>query len=131
MAEHPNVARIRAGYAAFSSGDFAALNDLFADDIVWHVGGRHQLARDYRGRDEVYGLFGKLAELTGGTSRIEVHAILADDDHAAVLIVSTATRDGRHFQTNDAHICHLRDGKVVEFWATSTDPYAADELFGR
>ncbi len=34
MAEHPNVARIRDGYAAFAKGDFAALNELFADDIV-------------------------------------------------------------------------------------------------
>ena len=36
MAEHPNVARIRDGYAAFAKGDFAVLNDLFADDVVWH-----------------------------------------------------------------------------------------------
>ena len=32
MAEHRNVARIKDGYAAFAKGDFAALNDLFAED---------------------------------------------------------------------------------------------------
>ncbi|MGH3216822.1 MAG: hypothetical protein ACRDN1_17320 [Trebonia sp.] len=52
MAEHPNVARIRDGYAAFAKGDFATLNELFAEDLAWHVGGRNQLAKDYRGRDE-------------------------------------------------------------------------------
>ena len=30
MAEHPNVARIKDGYAAFAKGDFATLNDLTA-----------------------------------------------------------------------------------------------------
>src|SRR5258708_17741278 len=48
MAEHPNVARIRDGYAAFAKGDFGVLTDLFADNIVWHVTGRNQLAGDYR-----------------------------------------------------------------------------------
>ena len=36
MAEHPNVARIRDGYAAFAKGDFAVLTDLFAEDLLWH-----------------------------------------------------------------------------------------------
>ena len=53
MAEHPNVARIKDGYAAFAKGDFAVLNDLFAEDVLWHVGGRSQLTGDYRVSDAV------------------------------------------------------------------------------
>jgi uncharacterized protein len=41
MSEHSNVARIKDGYAAFAKGDLAALNDLFADDVLWHVEGRN------------------------------------------------------------------------------------------
>ncbi|MGH7609462.1 MAG: nuclear transport factor 2 family protein [Candidatus Dormibacteria bacterium] len=130
MAEHPNVARIRDGYAAFSTGDFAALNEMFADDILWHVGGRNQFTRDYRGRDEVYRLFGRMAESSGGTFAIEVHAILADDEHGVALVVSRGARNGKSIETNEAHVYHLRDGKVVEFWDASTDQYAGDELFG-
>jgi ketosteroid isomerase-like protein len=37
---------------------------------------------------------------------------------------------GVRVRSYDAHIFHLRDGKVVEFWNGSTDPYAYDELFG-
>jgi ketosteroid isomerase-like protein len=40
IAEHPNVARIREGYAAFAKGDFAVLNDMFAEDLLWHEGQR-------------------------------------------------------------------------------------------
>ena len=79
MSEHPNVARIKAGYAAFSTGDLAALNDLSTEDLLWHVGGRNQLVGEYRGRDTVYRLMGKVMEVTGGTFHVDVEAILADD----------------------------------------------------
>ena len=130
MAEHPNVARIRDGYAAFAKGDFAVLNDLFAEDLVWHNGGRNQLSGDYRGRDAVYGSFGKLAEVTEGSFHLDLHAVFADDEHGVALVVSTASKGGRSIRTNEAHTFHLRDGKVVEFWNASTDPYAFDELIG-
>jgi uncharacterized protein len=130
MAAHPNVARIADGYAAFAKGDFAVLNDLFAEDLRWHEPGRNQLAGDYRGRDAVYEFFGRLMEITEGTFNLEVHAILADDEHGVALVTSTASRGGRSATVNDAHVFHLRDGKVVEFWAASTDQYAIDELIG-
>jgi hypothetical protein len=130
MAEHPNVARIRDGYVAFAKGDFVGLNELFAEDMVWHEVGRNQLAGEYRGRDAVYGFFGKLMQVTDGTFQLDLHTILADDDHAVVLVVTTASRGGKSMTVNDAHIYHLRDGKVVEFWNASTDQYAVDEVIG-
>jgi len=130
MAEHPNVARLKDGYAAFAKGDFAVLNDLFAEDLLWHEGGRNQLVGDYRGRDAVYGLFGKLMEVTEGSFHLDLHAAFADDEHGVVLVSTTASRGGRSVTTNDVHVFHLRDGKVVEFWDSSTDQYAIDELIG-
>jgi ketosteroid isomerase-like protein len=130
MAEHPNVTRIKDGYAAFAKGDFAVLNDLFAEDLVWHIGGRSQLTKDYRGRDQVYGFFGKLMELTEGSFHIDLHAVFADDEHGVALVVGTASRGGKSVTINEAHIYHLRDGRVTEFWDGSTDQYAFDELIG-
>ncbi|HTX28887.1 MAG TPA: nuclear transport factor 2 family protein [Streptosporangiaceae bacterium] len=130
MAEHPNVARIRDGYAAFAAGDLAVLTDLFADDLLWHLGGRSQLAGDYRGREAVFGLFGKLMEVTEGSFRLDIHAVLADDEHAVALVFVTASRGGRSIADNDAHVFHMRDGKVAEFWTAATDQYAFDELIG-
>jgi uncharacterized protein len=128
MAGHPNVARIADGYAAFAKGDFAVLNDLFTEDLLWHEPGRNQLAGDYRGRDAVYEFFGKLMEITEGSFRLDIQTVFADDEHGVALVVSTASRGGRTVQATDAHIFRLRDGKVVEFWNASTDPYAFDEL---
>ena len=130
MAEHPNVARIRDGYAAFAKGDFAVLNDLFAEDLLWHDAGRNQTSGEYRGRDAVYGFFGKLMEVTEGSFHIDLHAVFADDEHGVALVVITASRGGRSVEVNEAHVFHLRDGKVMEFWNASTDQYASDELIG-
>jgi uncharacterized protein len=130
MAEHPNVTRIRDGYAAFAKGDFAVLNDLFAEDLLWHEPGRNQLAGDYRGREAVYGFFGRLMELTEGSFHLDLQAVFADDEQGVALVISAASRGGRSVAVQDAHIFRLRDGQVVEFWNASTDPYAYDELFG-
>ena len=128
MAEHPNVTRMKDGYAAFAKGDFAVLNDLFADDVLWHVGGHNQLTKDYRGRDEVYAFFGKLMELTDGTFHLDVHAVFADDEHAVALVISTGSRGGKTVTVDEAHVYHMRDGRVTEFWDASTDQAASDEL---
>jgi ketosteroid isomerase-like protein len=130
MTEHPNVARISDGYAAFAKGDFAVLNDLFAEDLLWHDAGRNQLSGEYRGREAVFGLFGKIMEVTEGSFRADLHAVLADDKHAVALVVITAGRGGRSIEVNEAHVFHMRDGKVVEFWNAPTDVYAFDELIG-
>ena len=130
MAEHPNAARIRDGYAAFAKGDFTVLNDLFAEDLLWHDTGRNQLSGEYRGREAVYELFGKLMEVSEGSFHIDLHAVLADDEHGVALVVVKASRGGRSIEVKEAHVFHMRDGKVVEFWNASTDMYAADELFG-
>jgi ketosteroid isomerase-like protein len=129
MADHPNVELLRKGYGAYSSGDVEVLNDLFADDIVWHVTGRSPLAGDYKGRDQVFGFFGKLMELSGGTSKIEVHDVLANDEHGVAIVTGSATRDGKSFNGQDVHIFHIRGGQVVEFWDSPVDQYAADEFW--
>lgn len=130
MAEHPNVARIRDLYAAFATGDFAVLNDTFTEDLVWHEGGRNQLSGDYRGREAVFEFFGKFMEVTEGTFHIDLHTVLADDEHGVALVVVTASRGGRTVKVNAVDAMHLRDGKVMEVWTVPTDQYAFDEVIG-
>jgi ketosteroid isomerase-like protein len=115
MAEHPNVARIQDGYAAFAKGDFDVLTDLFADNIVWHNGGRNRLTGDYRGREAVFGFFARLMEVTDGTFRIDLHAVLADDEHGVALAIVTASRDGqeREVQRGGRHAHARRPGHRI------------------
>jgi ketosteroid isomerase-like protein len=127
---HPNEELIRRGYDAFAAGDIATLNDVFADDIVWHATGRNQLAGTYRGKEEVFGVFQKVAELSGGTFKLDIHSILADDEHAVVLARATGEREGRTLDDNTIQVFHLKDGKVTEQWLHPGDAYASDEFWG-
>jgi uncharacterized protein len=70
-------------------------------------------------------------ELTEGSLRVDLHAVLADDEHGVALVVAAASRGGRSMTSNEAHVMlHMRDGKVVEVWIAPTDEYALDELLG-
>ena len=127
---HPNADLLNTGYDAFDKGDLDTVRSLFADDIVFHVTGNSQLAGDYRGIDEVFGFFGKLVELSGGTFKIERHAVLADDEHATVLSTSSAEREGKSLSAKTVDVFHLADGKVTECWTIADDQAAEDEFWG-
>lgn len=131
MSAQSNAETMRKGYAAFSRGDMDALrNELFTEDVVWHQGGRNQTSGDYRGVDSVLGLFASLFQLTEGTFKVEVHDVLASDDHAVVLARATGQRGGKSIQNGDySHVCHFRDGKLSEAWIVDVDPYELDEFF--
>jgi len=129
MADHPNLDLMRRGYAAYTSGDLQTISQLFADDVVWRVSGRSPLSGDYTGKEQVFGFFGKLQELSDGTSRVEVHDLLADDDHGVAIVTQSGTRNGRNYEGRVTHVLHLRDGKVTEFWDAYVDQYTADEFW--
>ncbi len=126
---HPNEELVRGGYEAFAKGDASEVLSRLADDIVWHVPGRSPIAGDYHGHEEVIGFFGKLQERTGGTFALELHDVLANDDHVVVLARASGERNGKTGIFDVAHVWHVSDGKATEFWALSVDQYAGDEFF--
>ena len=129
MAEHPNAAVLRKAYDAFAKGDMATLAELFAEDVVWHLPGRNPVSGVHRGRDAVFAAFAKFFELSGGTLKLDDHTILADDEHAVALNRATASRQGRHLDLLGADVFHVRNGRIVEFWAFSEDQRIDDEFW--
>lgn len=129
MAEHANIERVRRGYEAFAKGDLATLGEVFADDIVWHGGGNNALSGDYKGREEVFAMFGKVAQMTEGTFALELHDVLANDEHGVALVTATGRRGDAAYTGRQAHVFHLRDGKVTEFWGFPEDQITMDKLF--
>jgi uncharacterized protein len=129
VTEHPNVELTRRGYEAFAKGDLTMLSELIADDVTWHVNGAGPLSGTYRGRDEVFSFFGRLAEETAGTFRLDVHDVLANDEHAVVLCTLSASRGGKSIEVPVANVSHVRDGKVTEFWGATTDPQASIDFW--
>jgi ketosteroid isomerase-like protein len=126
---HPNEELIQRTFEAFTKGDMETLGALMADDTVFHIPGRGPLAGDHRGREQVLSVLGKQAELTGGTFRVELHDILANDDHAILLTKASAERGGKAWEDNGVLVFHVKDGKVSEGWLHPGDLYAGDEFF--
>ncbi len=129
MPEHPNVGLFRKGYEAFAKGDMATLRELFSEDVVWHVSGNNPLSGDYRGQDAVFAFFARIAELSGGTFRIDLHDVVANDEHAVALARSTASRQGKQLDSRETHISHVRNGKITEFWGFPEDLRVPDEFW--
>jgi ketosteroid isomerase-like protein len=124
-----NAAAIRRGYELFNRGNLEELRQIFAEDVVWHAGGRGRLGGDKRGRDAAFAYFGQLGELSGGTFRAELHDVVASEEHVVGLHTNTARREGRTLNLKEALVFHLRDGKIVDAWEHHEDSQAIDEFF--
>lgn len=129
MVEHPNLTLTRRGYDAFSSGDFHTLTELLAPEVVWHQPHTGVISGDYVGRDRVFEYFGKLAELTGGTYKVEPIDILADDDRAVAIQHSTGRRDAGVLDTRQVLVFEIRDGRVTDMRLFPSDEQAENSFW--
>lgn len=99
---------------AFRTGDVGTLSQVFSPDIVWRVPGRSALSRDYRGHAEVFGFFGRLMELTGGTFRVESLDMLANDGGGVYVDRLTAERNGRRLDIRLVLQVVIHNGQIRE-----------------
>ncbi len=125
--EQPNAELARRVHAAIASADLDTLRELFAADVIWHVGGRGPLAADYKGIRAVLGLFGRTYDMADGTLAYDVHDLLANDEHAVVLLTVRASIAGRDLADQAVHVCHVRDGRISEVWAFQWAQQAFDD----
>ena len=119
MSAEENTRLAQSAYEAFGRGDVAALAELMADDIEWVDPGdpdESPLAGTYRGKEEVLGWFGKLAEQVD-FSAFEPRDFIAQGDKVVSLVHAEATvrSTGRSMVQDEAHVWTFRDGKVARF----------------
>lgn len=128
--QHPNVTLFRYIYDAFTSGNIEELGLYFAEDVVWHTPGQHQLSDTYRGREATFDSFVRELDLAGGTYELQIHDVLANDEHIVALLHATAQREGRApLDQNYVLIFHPRDGRIAEGWELWTDQAAVDAFW--
>ena len=118
-------------FAAFTGGDARALYDVIAEDAVWHVPGTTPVSREYRGRDEIFGLFRETRRLTDGTYRSELRWALADGDHAVAVYRASGTRLGREIDIDQVLLIGLRDGRWQEVRRAADRPAGVRGVLGR
>ena len=116
-------------FDAFGGGEPRALFEVIAEDAVWRVAGSVPVAREYRGRDEIFELFRATRRLTEGTYRSELRWALADGEHAVAVYRAHGTRLGRKIDIDQVLLITLRDGRWQEIDAVPTDPEAFEEFW--
>ena len=126
---HPNADALRAAFDAQTREDWAAVREAFDDDVVFHVAGTNQFSGTYRGKEDVFQLFERRNESTGSTVELDIHSIVADDEHAIALITMRAQRAGKRADWRTAGIYHMRDGKIAEAWGFNEDQRVVDEFW--
>jgi ketosteroid isomerase-like protein len=102
----------------YAGGDLAAVADLLADDVVWHVPGTSPIAGDHRGRAAVMEYFRHRRELAGGSMEI----VKRDEMHDDEVFVQLA--DGRSPALGEwrtAGVYRVAGGRIAEAWLVPLD----------
>ncbi len=124
MQDHPNAALYRKVNQAVESGDFSSYADNIADDVEWWEIGSDQPIRGKGAlMERMQGMMGQ------GSIDLDLHDVIANDEHMVALVNATVERDGRTLNYRTAEIYHVRDGKITHRWAFSDDTAAINEFF--
>jgi ketosteroid isomerase-like protein len=130
VAGHPLAERVREALEAFNRGDFDTLGSFLAEDVVWHVGGSHELSGDYRGRDAALAYCAEAFSLAGGTLHGDPLEILVSDRHAGVFNRVSGERDGKKFDAVLAQAVRFNDeGRWAEYWALADEQDEIDAFW--
>ena len=122
---------VRRGYKAFAEGDMDTLGSLYTDDVVQSMSGNNQLSGEYKGRDNVLGLYGRLFDLSGGTFKAELKSVKTEGDKVVSVHHSTAQRGGKNLDDGDESIAFsfAGDDKITRLDLASGDQAAADDFW--
>jgi ketosteroid isomerase-like protein len=81
------------------------------------------------GRAATLASFAEEFGLSGGTYNVEIHDVLANDEHTVALLHATAERDDKRLDQDYIIVFHIRDGKVYAAWEVWTDQASVDAFW--
>jgi ketosteroid isomerase-like protein len=125
---HPNADLTRKGFEAFAAGDMTTMDQLMTDDAKWHFPGTGPACGDFEGKEAIFGSFARIPQETDSFEQ-EIHAILADDEHAVALVKATAASGGKTLRYDSVFVFHVAGGKMTEAWVTPVDQVAFDAFW--
>jgi uncharacterized protein len=110
----------------YAGGSVAAVAELLAEDIVWHVPGSSPIAGDHHGIAAVIRYFERRRRLARSTMRMRPGEMIADGDAVAQFVEGSAELGGERVAWRTIGV--YRVGELVdEVWLVALDL----ELFDR
>lgn len=107
-----NIEWIKSGYEAFGKGDFPAVLELFADDVVWTAATGLPFGGEFRGKDAVLGFFQSLPKYWDEINVLPEQFVDAGD---LVFVRGTHTGSigGQRVSATWCMVWKLENGKIV------------------
>jgi uncharacterized protein len=93
---------------------------------VAHTPGQHPLAGTHEGRAST---FAEEFERSSGTYSVDVHDVLANEEHIVALLHARAYREGKRLDQSYVIVFHMREGKVHAAWEVWKDQPSVDEFW--
>jgi YbgC/YbaW family acyl-CoA thioester hydrolase len=113
----------------YAGGDLAEVEELLAEDVVWHVPGTSPIAGDYRGREAVTGYFRLRRELAGGAIRVAKGGEAHHEEALVQLADGRAPLGGREVVWRTAGVYRVAGGKIAEGWLVPLDQEHFDRVW--
>lgn len=104
-------------YEALASGDKAAIQEYWADDMRWLVPGHNRLSGLKHNLDEFLAFMQQVGKLSGNSFRMETIAVMTGNDCSSDVTHNVGNRAGEETRILDINVIHFlrwRDGKVIE-----------------
>ena len=122
---------VRRTLDAVNGRDVAELQACFHADVSWFETGRdNPLGGPYRGIGEVLTFLAARFEQSADTLAIDVHDVVAGDEHVVALVRLTGARGDRRLDDRSVFVVHVDDGLVREIWSYAEDQTGIDGFWG-
>ncbi|WP_448552292.1 nuclear transport factor 2 family protein [Thalassotalea montiporae] len=114
-------------FAAYAKGDLEAIKAFVAEDVEWHIPGRHKLAGTKRGIAEFTEFFGQLGK---AGFKAEVMILAANDTYVIDAHRGFSNTDGgNNIDINWVLLYQIENNKIKRVQNFSGDLYASDAFF--
>jgi uncharacterized protein len=114
----------------YAGGDLAAVEELLAPDVVWHVPGTSPIAGDYHGREAVTGYFRLRRGLAGGAIRVTKGGEAHHQEALVQLADGRAPLGGQEVVWRTAGVYRVAGGRIAEAWLVPLDLEHFDRVWG-
>ena len=130
MSHDENLSLAHRAWEAVASGDIEALQQVWADDIRWHVTGNNPWSGTHFGREAVCDYLADVGE-AGEDYQTTLDDLLVNKDRLVMICTVRARRGRKTVETGQILMARVESGKIVEVWTMPLDPAAFEGFWER
>src|SRR5713101_4928680 len=128
--EQAHLELIKSLLREFAEGNLDGVRALLTLDVKFHFPGNNSLSGEYKGVDASLRLLDRITQWTGGTTRVRLHDVLANEQHGILLYAVKAQHGDRSIRYRYIDLYHFREGQISEVWGyPADDARAFDEFY--